>query len=593
MYRDYKLNELRMENIGEEVTLSGWISKVRDLGHFVFIDLRDRYGVTQILLNEEVSGSELFEEAKKYKNEWVLKVTGVVAERSSKNKNIPTGDIEIEAKKIEVLSRAKQLPFEISETGNLSENMRLTYRYLDIRRPKMLNNIIKRNDMLFSIRKFMNENGFLDVDTPILAKATPEGARDFIVPSRTNKGDFYALPQSPQLFKQILMVSGIDKYYQLAKCFRDEDLRADRQPEFTQLDMEMSFVEQEDVISMAEELTKTVFKDVTGIEITEKFPRMSYDDAMNFYGSDKPDLRFDMKLIDLSEETADCGFGVFENALKDGGNVKAIVAPNAEKFSRKYIKDLEDYVKTYFKAKGLAYIKMNENGEINSPIAKFFSEEKLTQIIEKLGIKNNEVALILADKYKVVHDGLGALRLKLGEELELIDKNAFKFLWVVDFPMFEWSEEENRYKAQHHPFTSIKEEDRKYLDTNELAKIKTDSYDIVLNGYEIGGGSIRIHDEDLQAKVFEKLGFSQEELEDKFGFFLEVLKYGVPPHGGLAYGIDRWLMAMLKEDSIKEVIPFPKTNKGQDLMTGAPAGIEEQVLEDDLRLKLLEVEKED
>ena len=593
MYRDYKLNELRMENIGEEVTLSGWISKVRDLGHFVFIDLRDRYGVTQILLNEEVSGSELFEEAKKYKNEWVLKVTGVVAERSSKNKNIPTGDIEIEAKKIEVLSRAKQLPFEISETGNLSENMRLTYRYLDIRRPKMLNNIIKRNDMLFSIRKFMNKNGFLDVDTPILAKATPEGARDFIVPSRTNKGDFYALPQSPQLFKQILMVSGIDKYYQLAKCFRDEDLRADRQPEFTQLDVEMSFVEQEDVISMAEELTKTVFKDVTGIEITEKFPRMSYDDAMNFYGSDKPDLRFDMKLIDLSEETVDCGFGVFENALKDGGNVKAIVAPNAEKFSRKYIKDLEDYVKTYFKAKGLAYIKVNENGEINSPIAKFFSEEKLTQIIEKLGIKNNEVALILADKYKVVHDGLGALRLKLGEELELIDKNAFKFLWVVDFPMFEWSEEENRYKAQHHPFTSIKEEDRKYLDTNELAKIKTDSYDIVLNGYEIGGGSIRIHDEDLQAKVFEKLGFSQEELEDKFGFFLEVLKYGVPPHGGLAYGIDRWLMAMLKEDSIKEVIPFPKTNKGQDLMTGAPAGIEEQVLEDDLRLKLLEVEKED
>lgn len=593
MYRDYKLNELRMENIGEEVTLSGWISKVRDLGHFVFIDLRDRYGVTQILLNEEVSGSELFEEAKKYKNEWVLKVTGVVAERSSKNKNIPTGDIEIEAKKIEVLSRAKQLPFEISETGNLSENMRLTYRYLDIRRPKMLNNIIKRNDMLFSIRKFMNENGFLDVDTPILAKATPEGARDFIVPSRTNKGDFYALPQSPQLFKQILMVSGIDKYYQLAKCFRDEDLRADRQPEFTQLDVEMSFVEQEDVISMAEELTKTVFKDVTGIEITEKFPRMSYDDAMNFYGSDKPDLRFDMKLIDLSEETADCGFGVFENALKDGGNVKAIVAPNVEKFSRKYIKDLEDYVKTYFKAKGLAYVKMNENGEINSPIAKFFSEEKLAQIIEKLGIKNNEVALILADKYKVVHDGLGALRLKLGEELELIDKNAFKFLWVVDFPMFEWSEEENRYKAQHHPFTSIKEEDRKYLDTNELEKIKTDSYDIVLNGYEIGGGSIRIHDEDLQAKVFEKLGFSQEELEDKFGFFLEVLKYGVPPHGGLAYGIDRWLMAMLKEDSIKEVIPFPKTNKGQDLMTGAPAGIEEQVLEDDLRLKLLEVEKED
>ena len=592
MYRNYKLNELRMENIGEEVILSGWVSKVRDLGHFTFIDLRDRYGITQILVNEEVSGKELLEEARKLKNEWVIKVTGKVAERSSKNKNIPTGDIEVEAKNIEILSRSKQLPFEIDETGNLNENMRLTYRYLDIRRPRMLNNIIKRNDMLFSIRKFMNENGFLDIDTPILAKATPEGARDFVVPSRINKGDFYALPQSPQLFKQILMVSGVDKYYQLAKCFRDEDLRADRQPEFTQLDFEMSFVRQEDILNVTEALAKQVFKDVTGIEITENFERMSYDDAMNFYGSDKPDLRFDMKLIDLSKETQNSGFGVFENAIKDGGSVKAIVAPNAEKFSRKYIKDLEDFVKTYFKAKGLAYIKINENGEINSPIAKFFTEEKLSEITQKLGIKNNEIALILADKYKIVHDGLGALRLKLGEELELIDKDSFKFLWVIDFPMFEWSEEENRYKAQHHPFTSIKQEDRKYLDSNELDKIKTDSYDMVLNGYEIGGGSIRIHEEELQEKVFEKLGLSKEEQQDKFGFFLEVLKYGVPPHGGLAFGIDRWLMAMLKENSIKEVIPFPKTNKGQDLMTGAPAEIEENILAEDLRLKLLETEKE-
>ena len=591
MYRNYKLNELRMENVGEEVVLSGWVSKVRDLGHFTFIDLRDRYGITQILVNEEVSGKELFEEARKLKNEWVIKVTGKVAERSSKNKNIPTGDIEVEAKNIEILSRSKQLPFEIDETGNLNENMRLTYRYLDIRRPKMLNNIIKRNDMLFSIRKFMNENGFLDIDTPILAKATPEGARDFVVPSRINKGDFYALPQSPQLFKQILMVSGVDKYYQLAKCFRDEDLRADRQPEFTQLDLEMSFIEQEDILNVTEALAKQVFKDVTGIEITENFERMSYDDAMNFYGSDKPDLRFDMKLIDLSKETQNCGFGVFENAVKDGGSVKAIVAPNAQKFSRKYIKDLEDFVKTYFKAKGLAYIKINEDGEINSPIAKFFTEEKLAEITQKLGIKNNEIALILADKYKIVHDGLGALRLKLGEELELIDKDSFKFLWVIDFPMFEWSEEENRYKAQHHPFTSIKQEDRKYLDSNELDKIKTDSYDMVLNGYEIGGGSIRIHEEELQEKVFEKLGLSKEEQQDKFGFFLEVLKYGVPPHGGLAFGIDRWLMAMLKENSIKEVIPFPKTNKGQDLMTGAPAEIEENVLAEDLRIKLLKVEE--
>lgn len=593
MYRNYKLNELRIENVGEEVVLSGWVSKVRDLGHFTFIDLRDRYGITQILVNEEGAGKELFEEARKLKNEWVIKVTGKVAERSSKNKNIPTGDIEVEAKNIEILSRSKQLPFEIDETGNLNENMRLTYRYLDIRRPKMLNNIIKRNDMLFSIRKFMNENGFLDIDTPILAKATPEGARDFIVPSRINKGDFYALPQSPQLFKQILMVSGVDKYYQLAKCFRDEDLRADRQPEFTQLDLEMSFIEQEDILNVTEALAKQVFKDVTGIEITESFERMSYDDAMNFYGSDKPDLRFDMKLIDLSKETQNSGFGVFENAIKDGGNVKAVVAPNAEKFSRKYIKDLEDFVKTYFKAKGLAYIKINEDGEINSPIAKFFTEDKLAEITQKLGIKNNEIALILADKYKIVHDGLGALRLKLGEELELIDKDSFKFLWVIDFPMFEWSEEENRYKAQHHPFTSIKQEDRKYLDSNELDKIKTDSYDMVLNGYEIGGGSIRIHEEELQEKVFEKLGLNKEEQQEKFGFFLEVLKYGVPPHGGLAFGIDRWLMAMLKENSIKEVIPFPKTNKGQDLMTGAPAEIEENILAEDLRLKLLEIEKED
>ena len=591
MYRNYKLNELRMENIGEEVILSGWVSKVRDLGHFTFIDLRDRYGITQILVNEEVSGKELLEEARKLKNEWVIKVTGKVAERSSKNKNIPTGDIEVEAKNIEILSRSKQLPFEIDETGNLNENMRLTYRYLDIRRPRMLNNIIKRNDMLFSIRKFMNENGFLDIDTPILAKATPEGARDFVVPSRINKGDFYALPQSPQLFKQILMVSGVDKYYQLAKCFRDEDLRADRQPEFTQLDFEMSFVRQEDILNVTEALAKQVFKDVTGIEITENFERMSYDDAMNFYGSDKPDLRFDMKLIDLYKETENCGFGVFENAVKDGGSVKAIVAPNAEKFSRKYIKDLEDFVKTYFKAKGLAYIKINEDGEINSPIAKFFTEEKLSEITQKLGIKNNEIALILADKYKIVHDGLGALRLKLGEELELIDKDSFKFLWVIDFPMFEWSEEENRYKAQHHPFTSIKQEDRKYLDSNELDKIKTDSYDMVLNGYEIGGGSIRIHEEELQEKVFEKLGLNKEEQQEKFGFFLEVLKYGVPPHGGLAFGIDRWLMAMLKENSIKEVIPFPKTNKGQDLMTGAPAEIEKNILTEDLRIKLLKVEE--
>ena len=592
MYRTHKLNELRLENVNESVTLSGWVSKVRDLGHFVFIDLRDRYGITQILVNEEVSGVELFEEAKKLKNEFVIKVEGKVLERASKNSNIPTGDIEISALSIEVLSKSKQLPFEVTEEGNLNENIRLTYRYLDMRRQRMLNNIVKRNDMIFSARNYMNSKGFLDIDTPILAKATPEGARDFIVPSRLHKGEFYALPQSPQLFKQTLMISGMDKYYQFAKCFRDEDLRADRQLEFTQLDIEMSFVTQEDLLVEMEQLTKTVFTDVTGITVNEKFPRITYDYAMENYGSDKPDIRFEMKLIDLAAEVKECGFSVFESAIESGGLVKAIVAPNKnEKFSRKYIKDLEDYAKTYFKAKGLAYIKMDANGEINSPITKFFSEEVLATIIAKLNLQPNEVALILADKSKVVYDGLGALRLKLGEELEMINKDDYKFLWVIDFPMFEWSEEEERYKAQHHPFTAIKDEDIKYLESNELEKIKTISHDIVLNGFEIGGGSIRIHDTELQEKVFEKLGFEKEELEDKFGFFLEALRYGVPPHGGMAYGIDRWLMVMLKESSIKEVIPFPKTNKGQDLMMDAPASVDVKVLEEDLKIKVINEEK--
>ena len=592
MYRTHKLNELRLENVNESVTLSGWVSKVRDLGHFIFIDLRDRYGITQILVNEEVSGVELFEEAKKLKNEFVIKVEGKVLERASKNSNIPTGEIEISALSIEVLSKSKQLPFEVTEEGNLNENIRLTYRYLDMRRQRMLNNIVKRNDMIFSARNYMNSKGFLDIDTPILAKATPEGARDFIVPSRLHKGEFYALPQSPQLFKQTLMISGMDKYYQFAKCFRDEDLRADRQLEFTQLDIEMSFVTQEDLLVEMEQLTKTVFTDVTGITVNEKFPRITYDYAMENYGSDKPDIRFEMKLIDLAAEVKECGFSVLESAIESGGLVKAIVAPNKnEKFSRKYIKDLEDYAKTYFKAKGLAYIKMDANGEINSPITKFFSEEVLATIIAKLNLQPNEVALILADKSKVVYDGLGALRLKLGEELEMINKDDYKFLWVIDFPMFEWSEEEERYKAQHHPFTAIKDEDIKYLESNELEKIKTISHDIVLNGFEIGGGSIRIHDTELQEKVFEKLGLEKEELEDKFGFFLEALRYGVPPHGGMAYGIDRWLMVMLKESSIKEVIPFPKTNKGQDLMMDAPASVDVKVLEEDLKIKVINEEK--
>ena len=585
MYRSHKLNELRMEHVGQSVTISGWVDKVRDMGPFVFIDLRDRYGITQVLVNEN-SPKEILELAKKLKNEFVIQVEGKVNERTSKNKNILTGDIEVLAENINVLSKSKALPFEISE-NNINENLRLTYRYLDLRRKKMLDNIVKRNAMLFSIREFMNNEGFLDIDTPILGKATPEGARDFIVPSRMQKGEFYALPQSPQLFKQTLMVAGMDKYYQLAKCFRDEDLRGDRQLEFTQLDMEMSFIHQEDIMDLVERLAKKVFKDVTGEEKLEKFDRLTYDYAMNNYGSDKPDLRFDMKIKDLSEIVANKGFSVFDDAISNGGSVRAIVSDDVD-FSRKKIKDLEDFVKTYYKAKGLAYIKVGEDGSINSPIAKFFDEETLNNIKNTLELTNNKIAFILADKNKIVLDGLGALRLKLGNDLGLINKDEFKFAWVVDFPMFEYSEEEGRYLAQHHPFTSIKKEDVKYLDSGELEKIKSESYDLVLNGYEIGGGSIRIHDSELQAKVFDTLGLSKEEQIDKFGFFLETLSYGVPPHGGLAFGLDRWLMAMQKETSIKEVIPFPKTNKGQDLLTGAPASVDVRQLSEELKLKKIE-----
>ena len=585
MYRSHKLNELRMEHVGQSVTISGWIDKVRDMGPFVFIDLRDRYGITQVLVNEN-SPKEVLELAKKLKNEFVIQVEGKVNERTSKNKNILTGDVEVLAENINVLSKSKALPFEISE-NNINENLRLTYRYLDLRRKKMLDNIVKRNAMLFSIREFMNNEGFLDIDTPILGKATPEGARDFIVPSRMQKGEFYALPQSPQLFKQTLMVAGMDKYYQLAKCFRDEDLRGDRQLEFTQLDMEMSFIHQEDIMDLVERLAKKVFKDVTGEEKLEKFDRITYDYAMNNYGSDKPDLRFDMKIKNLSELVANKGFSVFDDAINNGGSVRAIVSDDVD-FSRKKIKDLEDFVKTYYKAKGLAYIKVGEDGNINSPIAKFFDENTLNNIKNTLELTNNKIAFILADKNKIVLDGLGALRLKLGNDLGLINKDEFKFAWVVDFPMFEYSEEEGRYLAQHHPFTSIKKEDIKYLDSGELEKIKSESYDLVLNGYEIGGGSIRIHDSELQAKVFDTLGLSKEEQIDKFGFFLETLSYGVPPHGGLAFGLDRWLMAMQKETSIKEVIPFPKTNKGQDLLTGAPASVDVRQLSEELKLKKIE-----
>jgi len=582
VYRTHNLGELRVKNIGEVVTLSGWVDTKRNVStSLTFIDLRDREGKTQIVFNNELLSEKVLEEVQKLKSESVIRVVGEVKERSNKNLNIPTGEIEVFAKEIEILNACDTLPFQISGIDdNLSENMRLTYRYLDIRRSKMLNNLKMRHRMIMSIRNYMDKAGFLDVDTPVLTKSTPEGARDFLVPSRTNPGTFYALPQSPQLFKQLLMIGGVEKYFQIAKCFRDEDLRADRQPEFTQLDIEMSFVEKEDVMNEIEGLAKYVFKNVTGEEANYTFQRMPYAEAMDRFGSDKPDLRFGVELKDLSDIVKNSSFNAFSSTVQNGGLVKAVVAPNAnEKFSRKVISEYEEYVKTYFGAKGLAYIKLTADG-ITSPIAKFLSEDEMKAIIEKTEAKTGDVIFIVADKKKVVHSALGALRLRIGKDLELINKDDFKFLWVVDFPMFDYDEEEQRYKAEHHPFTSIKAEDLDKFLAGQTEDIRTNTYDLVLNGSEIGGGSIRIFNPKIQSMVFDRLGLSQEEAKAKFGFFLDAFKYGAPPHGGLAFGIDRWLMVMLKEESIRDVIPFPKTNKGQCLMTEAPNTVDEKQLEE-------------
>ena len=582
VYRTHNLGELRLKNIGEVVTLSGWVDTKRNVStSLTFIDLRDREGKTQIVFNNELLSEKVLEEVQKLKSESVIKVIGEVKERSNKNPNIPTGEIEVFAKEIEILNACDTLPFQISGIDdNLSENMRLTYRYLDIRRNKMLNNLKMRHKMIMSIRNYMDKAGFLDVDTPVLTKSTPEGARDFLVPSRTNPGTFYALPQSPQLFKQLLMIGGVEKYFQIAKCFRDEDLRADRQPEFTQLDIEMSFVEKEDVMNEIEGLAKYVFKNVTGEEANYIFQKMPYAEAMDRFGSDKPDLRFGVELKDLSDIVKNSSFNAFSSTVQNGGLVKAVVAPNAnEKFSRKIISEYEEYVKTYFGAKGLAYIKLTADG-ITSPIAKFLSEDEMKAIIEKTEAKTGDVIFIVADKKKVVHSALGALRLRIGKDLELINKDDFKFLWVVDFPMFDYDEEEQRYKAEHHPFTSIKAEDLDKFLAGQTEDIRTNTYDLVLNGSEIGGGSIRIFNPQIQSMVFDRLGLSQEEAKAKFGFFLDAFKYGAPPHGGLAFGIDRWLMVMLKEESIRDVIPFPKTNKGQCLMTEAPNTVDEKQLEE-------------
>ena len=556
---------------GKEVTLYGWVNKKRDLGGLIFIDLRDRSGIIQLVIHPD---SDFYDVASNLKNESVIKVSGIVGLRENPNKNLVTGDIEVNVSELEVLNEAKDLPFDLNNVTAL-EDTRLKYRYLDLRRDELKNNIITRHKIVQSAREYLNSLDFLEIETPILCKSTPEGARDYLVPSRVNKGKFYALPQSPQLLKQLLMASGMERYYQIARCFRDEDLRADRQPEFTQIDMEMSFVNEEDIMGITEGLLHKVFKDVKGIDIKIPFERMTYDKAMDLYGSDKPDTRFEMLIHDISDLFENTDFKVFKDVLDNDGVINAIVVANgASKYSRKDIDKLQEFVKAYG-AKALAFLKYND--EITGSIAKFVDE----RIINKLNLKNDDLVLIIGDKKKIVKTALGALRVKIAKEMNLIDESKFNFLWVTDFPMFEYSEEEGRYLACHHPFTLP--QDVNALDDREHAKAR--AYDIVLNGYEAGGGSLRIHDPKVQEKVLEELGFTKEEANERFGFLINALNYGTPPHGGLAIGLERLCMIICGTDNIRDVIAFPKTASASDLMMEAPDYVDKSQL-DDLNIDL-------
>lgn len=566
---------LNLSQVGKEVTLYGWVSKVRNLGGLLFVDLRDRSGIVQLVIHPE---SEYYETATTLRNEFVIKVQGIVSERESKNKNIPTGEIEIEVSFLEIINKAHDLPFEISDHTTALEDTRLKYRYLDLRRPVLQQNLMIRHHIMTSVREYLNQLDFVEVETPVLFKSSPEGARDYLVPSRVNKGKFYALPQSPQLLKQLLMIGGMERYYQIAKCFRDEDLRADRQPEFTQIDLEMSFVDQDDIMTLTEEMIKKVFKDVKNIDIQTPLLRMTYEEAINTYGSDKPDLRFDMKIQDITDVFTNTSFQVFRNVLENHGIINALVVKNkADLYSRKKLDQLTEFVKTY-RVSGLAYLKYN-GGEWTGSIRKVLSDEELNQIYNKLGIEENDLVLIVADQKKLVKTSLGALRLKLGKDLELIHPDDYKLLWVVDFPVFEYSEEEGRYMACHHPFTMPYEEDMDKLKTQpDVARAK--AYDIVINGYEVGGGSIRIHQADIQEKMFDALGFTKESAQEKFGFFMDAFAYGTPPHGGLALGLDRLTMLLAGTDNIRDVIAFPKTASASDLMSDAPNIVDSKQLEE-------------
>ncbi len=574
--RTHMCGDITTNDIGKEVSLAGWVQKNRDLGGLLFLDLRDRTGLVQIIFDKD-KNENLFKAAEGVKNEYVVSISGTVQKREGAvNTKIKTGEIEIMASGIEVLSKAETPPIYIEDDLNASESIRLKYRYLDLRRPVMQEKLFIRNKVYKIIRDYFYDNGFIETETPFLSKTTPEGARDYLVPSRVQPGKFYALPQSPQIFKQILMVSGFDKYFQIVKCFRDEDLRADRQPEFTQLDVEMSFVEREDVIGVIEGLMVKVFESIKGVELKPPFIRLKYEEAMNRYGSDKPDIRFGLELNDLGDILNDTEFKVFSNALKSGGSIKAINAEGCgSKLSRKDIDGLGEFIKTY-KAKGLAWINITEEG-IKSPITKFLSEKELQAIIDKMDAESGDIILIVADKDEIVYDSLGQLRLELARRFDLIDKNAEGILWVTDFPLLEFDDEENRYAAKHHPFTSPMDEDIPLLDGNP-GSVRAKAYDIVLNGYELGGGSIRIHDSGLQEKMFNVLGFTKEQAWNKFGFLLEAFKYGTPPHGGIALGIDRLVMLLTDTDNIKDVIAFPKTQSATCLMTEAPSVADEKQL---------------
>ena len=579
LHRTHRCTEVSNQNIGETVTVMGWVQKRRNLGSLIFIDLRDRSGLLQVVFDEPQVGSEGFEKAGNLRSEFVVAVTGVVQKRSAAvNESLKTGDIEVIANDIRILSEAETPPFPIEENCQTKEELRLKYRYLDLRRPDLQRNIMMKSKVSMLLRNFMEKEGFLEIETPILMKSTPEGARDYLVPSRVHPGSFYALPQSPQLYKQLLMCSGYDRYFQIARCFRDEDLRADRQPEFTQADMELSFVDVDDVIDVNERLLAYVFKEAIGVDVPLPIPRMTWQEAMDRFGSDKPDTRFGMELVDVSETVAGCGFGVFTGALENGGSVRGINAKGQGAMPRKKIDKLVSFAKDYG-AKGLAYLAVNEDGTYKSSFAKFMTEEELAALVEKMGGEPGDLLLFAADKNKVVWDVLGALRLELARQLELLDKNRYNFLWVTEFPLLEWSDEENRFMAMHHPFTMPMEEDWDKIDSDPGA-VRAKAYDIVLNGTELGGGSVRIHQDDIQEKMLEVLGFTKELAHEQFGFLLDAFKYGVPPHAGLAYGLDRMVMLMMQCDSIRDVIAFPKVKDASCLMSHAPSPVDEKQLEE-------------